>query len=167
MIRQAGEGIFLVRNLPNTPYAQSDTNVRSYALQTYMGKAVFCGGQAIGSLCAVFQKDFEPTEDDRKMLHIIAASIGMEEERRHAEQELRESEERYRCIVETLPDAIIIHRDGRYLYANPAALRLFGAATPEHLLGTPVMERIHPDFRERILQRILAVGAGTATPLLE
>ncbi len=48
---------------------------------------------------------------------------------------LRESEDRYRSLVELSPLAIFVHRDGRVLYANPAAARLLGSASPEQLIG--------------------------------
>ena len=44
------------------------------------------------------------------------------------EQALRESEEHYRDMVDSAPDAILVHNESNVLYANPAALDLLGAA---------------------------------------
>lgn len=52
---------------------------------------------------------------------------------------LRESEARYRTLVENSPDAIYVHRDGKVLYANPASARLVGATQPQQLIGKPVI----------------------------
>ena len=52
---------------------------------------------------------------------------------------LRDSEERFRTLVETAPDAIFIQTNSRFAYVNAAALRLFGATRPEELLGQPVI----------------------------
>ena len=62
---------------------------------------------------------------------------------RRKEAELRESQERYRLVVENAPDAILIHDGSRFLFANPAAAMLLGVASPEALVGRPVLDFIH------------------------
>lgn len=63
---------------------------------------------------------------------------------------LIETRERYRRLVEVSPDAIVVHTGGRCVFANPAAARLFGAGLPEDLLGKPILELVHPDYREMV-----------------
>ncbi|MCX6029385.1 MAG: PAS domain S-box protein [Chloroflexi bacterium] len=75
-------------------------------------------------------------------------------ERNRAEQALRESEERYRRLVELLPDGVVVHRQGRVIFANPASATIIGAASPADLIGKPVIEFVHPDYRELALKRI-------------
>ncbi|UQA59220.1 PAS domain S-box protein [Polyangium aurulentum] len=75
-------------------------------------------------------------------------------ERLRAEQALRESEERYRGIVDLAPVGIVVHRDGRILFANATAARLHGATDPSDLVGKTVLETIHPDDRQTVLDRI-------------
>ena len=75
-------------------------------------------------------------------------------ERKQAEATVRESEERFRTLVETAPEAIFIQTHGCFAYVNAAALRLFGASRAEELLGLPVPDRVHPDFRARVRERI-------------
>ncbi len=67
---------------------------------------------------------------------------------------LQRSEEQFRSIVENAPDPIFIQSDYTFAYLNPAALRLFRADSPEALIGTPVLERFHPDYHDAILERI-------------
>lgn len=50
-----------------------------------------------------------------------------------AEDMLRKSEERYRLLIEFIPDAIIVHNDEKILFANQAGIRLFGAESLDHL----------------------------------
>jgi|GEM_PF-1013404 len=84
-----------------------------------------------------------------------------------AQEAQRESEERYRSLVDTAPDAIIVHREGRCLFANEAALRLYGADDFEQLKSHSVAELLHPDERAVTLARIESVQAGGRTPSRE
>lgn len=71
-----------------------------------------------------------------------------------SQDHLSESEERYRLLVELSPDAIVIHCAGVYVFANPAALRLYGADRPEQLLGRQLTDFVHPDSRKVVAERI-------------
>jgi PAS domain S-box-containing protein len=93
VIKQGSEEPFIVRNLPQTPYAQTDPNVTKYKLQTYIGMVVKSGGKPIGAICVVYQNDFVPSEDDKKFLGIIASAIGVEEGRKSAEEALEHAYE--------------------------------------------------------------------------
>ncbi len=75
-------------------------------------------------------------------------------ELKNREEAIRASEERFRLVVDTAPDAIFIQTGGRFAYVNPAAIRLFGASSAEDLLGIPVPDRFHPAFRDVIRERI-------------
>ncbi|HCV44243.1 MAG TPA: hypothetical protein DGH68_12215, partial [Bacteroidetes bacterium] len=89
-------------------------------------------------------------------------------ERKHAEEALSESEERYRSLVEMSPDAIAVHSEGRLVYANAAAAQLLGAGTPEELVGKPILSFVHPEYHETVRQRVESVGSeGVAAPLIE
>ena len=78
--------------------------------------------------------------------------------------ELIQSEERYRRLVELSPDMILLHSQGRYVYANPAAVRILGASRPEELVGKSVLDRIHPEFREKVIQRVQRLEQGKEIP---
>lgn len=65
-----------------------------------------------------------------------------------AEQTLKESEERYRLLVELSPEAIIVQSSEKIVYANRAAANLFGAASADTLLGLAVADFVHPDHHE-------------------
>ncbi len=66
-------------------------------------------------------------------------------ERKEMEIALRESEARYRKLVELAPDAIGIHQHGRWTYMNPAGVRLLGASSDSEIVGQRVLEVVHPD----------------------
>jgi PAS domain S-box-containing protein len=77
---------------------------------------------------------------------------------------VRESEERYRSLVEMAHDAILILEDERIRYCNPAGLALLGAASLEALLGKPIGPFFHPDDQERAAARRGRIRA-TARPV--
>jgi PAS domain S-box-containing protein len=69
-------------------------------------------------------------------------------------RKLRHSEDAYRRLVEMSLDAVWIHRQGAIIIANSACAALFGASTPEELLGKHVLDFAHPDNRETIRIRL-------------
>jgi diguanylate cyclase (GGDEF)-like protein/PAS domain S-box-containing protein len=73
---------------------------------------------------------------------------------RQVEAALRESEGKFRLLVENAPDAIFVHVGGDLAYLNPAAVRLFGAESAEALVGTPQIDHIHPDTRAIARERM-------------
>src|SRR3990172_468983 len=81
------------------------------------------------------------------------------------EDALRQSEERYRSLVELSPEAIAVHREGKYVYLNPAGLKLFGASSPDEIIGKKVLDLLHPDYHEIVKERIKQIeeqGVQTA-----
>ena len=87
--------------------------------------------------------------------------------RKRAEQALRDTEARYQSLVDLGPDAILVHADGKYVYANQAGTRLFGAHSSEDVIGSDVLESIHPDHRQYMVHRIEEACGGAVTPLGE
>jgi|GEM_PF-797743 len=80
---------------------------------------------------------------------------------------LRASEDRYRSLVELSPEAIIVHQDGCFVYANPAAVRLFGATDAAELIGRPVIDSVHPDDHGLTRSRMALALDGERPPLEE
>ncbi|MFH1119830.1 MAG: PAS domain S-box protein [Bacteroidota bacterium] len=74
--------------------------------------------------------------------------------RKTAEIALKESEHKYRQIVDYSPDAIVIHNNNRILFANPATLKLLGAKSFIELQSLSVIELVHPDYRQKELERL-------------
>lgn len=83
-----------------------------------------------------------------------------QERARKGEEAVRESEERYRTLVELSPDAILIHARGEIRYANPAAARILRVDSPQELIGKPVLDFVHPDFRSTVTDRVRKMMSG-------
>ena len=81
---------------------------------------------------------------------------------------LLENEAKYELLVETSPEAIIIHQDGKFVFINSAGLRMLGAESPDVILGKNVLDFVHPDYRKTVTERITkAVTEKTAVPFIE
>jgi PAS domain S-box-containing protein len=88
--------------------------------------------------------------------------------RRQAERALRESEERYRRLVEYSPEPIAVHSEGKLVYVNAAAVGLYGARSRDELLGQSVLNLIHPDYRDVAVIRDQHIyEAGQPAELIE
>jgi PAS domain S-box-containing protein len=86
--------------------------------------------------------------------------------RKAAEEERLEALTRYRQLVEHAPYAIVVHQDGKLVYANPTACELLGYETSE-VVGKPVIDFVQPDQRSLVADRIRLSTSGEAVPLME
>jgi len=104
-----------------------------------------------------FSINYEPEFDEYGVVqNIIILAVDITA-RKQAEEALRESEEKYRGLVQGAPDAIVIYRDGQIVFANAASVQLMRARQVADLVGRSVIELIHPDYREFVIQRMIAV----------
>jgi len=75
------------------------------------------------------------------------------------------SEERYRHLVEWLPEGIIVYRQDTIAYVNPAGARTLGADSPEKLIGHGIIDRIDPSFQAIFRERIAQAALGAPMEL--
>ena len=75
-------------------------------------------------------------------------------DRIHVEEALKESEERYRKLVELSPDGICINVGGRYVFANQSMARNVGLDTPNEVIGKNAVDFVHPASRSTVVERI-------------
>ena len=88
-------------------------------------------------------------------------------ELKRMERLLLESEKRYRTLVEMAPDAVVVHQSGRFVYANCAALGIYGANAFEQLQRFTLLELVHPGDRDSVQGRIRQLLDGDEIPLRE
>jgi PAS domain S-box-containing protein len=83
-------------------------------------------------------------------------------------KELNESEAKYRSLFEHLPDGVVVHRDNRVLFANPAAVRLLGVRDVAELATRQISDFVVPIDRDIVRERVeRVVGESTPVPTIE
>ena len=111
------------------------------------------------AVSAMFDADHEPE------MRIVMTDIN---DRKLMQAAMAEREARYREMVEWSPQAIAVERAGNVIYANAAALKLFGAARARNLVGVSILERVHPDFHALVHARIATMAHDkAATPMAQ
>jgi PAS domain S-box-containing protein len=89
-------------------------------------------------------------------------------ERKRAEHLLRQSEERYRRLVTVSPDAILVNRGDRIIFANDQAIKLFGAVKVDEIVGRSPLDLFHQDYHTVIQERIHELLEGRPlVPVIE
>jgi len=74
-------------------------------------------------------------------------------ERKSAEDALRESEKKFRNVLENIPDMVWVHKNGLIVYVNPALVQMLGI-TEDQALHTSLMDYIAPEYYERVIAAI-------------
>ncbi len=82
-------------------------------------------------------------------------------------QELKESEDRYHRLIDASPTAVIVMQGGKYIYGNPAGLKILGYDNLEEFKGVDVLNSIDSDSRELVLQRSQNIEQGSANHPVE
>lgn len=117
---------------------------------------------AVGALCAIdyVPRDLTPEQKEaleilgrqvvtqiklRRNLAVIEAAL---QQRQQSEEALRESKEQYRRLVDLSPETIAVYSEGKFDYINTAGAKLLGVDNPEKLIGKPIWDFIHPDYRD-------------------
>lgn len=119
-------------------------------------------GYILGSFCAIDGQEKHWTERDIRILRDLAASVMTEielraelVERQKVEQDLRNTETKFRNVMETATDAIIIlNEESRIEYCNPATTTIFGYSIQE-LLGES-LDLLTPASEQQEFQIVLS-----------
>lgn len=81
---------------------------------------------------------------------------------------VKESEERYRRLVELSPDGIIIMSEGNFVYMNPAGIRILGGSCLDNFLGRSLFDFVHPDYHGIVAERLRSMEKqNESVPWLE
>ncbi len=80
---------------------------------------------------------------------------------KRTEEQLKESERRYRVLTDSSLTGIYIHQNGRFTFVNERLAQMLGYL-PEEMLGESIWKFVYPDDKERIMQTVSERGQQTA-----
>ncbi len=81
---------------------------------------------------------------------------------------LSRSEASFRALIERSPDAIGVHHEGRFVYANSALAALLGWDSASAFIGTPLIDIVHPEDRPKTYARVrLLANEGDTVPFAD
>jgi len=107
-------------------------------------------GKLIGKFMAYFNNPHVFSESDLELGLTISRQLVFAFERQRGAEALRQSEERFREIVETSPECVkLVSSDGQILHMNAAGLAMVGASSLEAVVGQNVYDLIVPEDQER------------------
>lgn len=122
---------------------------------------LFVADQSIGGIIAFTEKE-DPTEVDLEPLKHLAgqAMVAAENARLYDEifttyQQLRESQEMSRGMIESAATGIFLIQDGKWVYVSPLFTQISGY-TSDELIGTYTPDYIHPEDRETTISKAIA-----------
>jgi PAS domain S-box-containing protein len=131
-------------------------HMKSKEIEPYEYTLVNREGKRIEAIIATQVINYE---GERAILGIVTDIS----ERIRAEEALRESEEKYRLLVENANDAIFIAQDQVVKFPNPKTLEMIGYSAQE-LVKIPFMNLIHPEDRDMVLDRYVKRLKGKELP---
>ncbi|MBW1848536.1 MAG: sigma 54-interacting transcriptional regulator [Deltaproteobacteria bacterium] len=89
------------------------------------------------------------------------------EDCKELEDGLKESEERYRSLIEASPSAIMVIQDGNIIFTNPAGAELFGFYDPEEMVGLSAIDLISQESQQLVVERLKNLELGKRNPTAE
>ena len=144
------------------PLGEVTDAARDIASGNLSRRAAVEGRSEIAVLGDAFNQMVERVSSTTRDLAARAAQL------ESSNKELNESEAKYRSLFEHLPDGILVHRDNRILFANPAALCLLGVASEQEMHDRSMLDFVAPADREVVAKRIdRVVSASVPVPTVE
>ncbi|MGC9517922.1 MAG: PAS domain-containing sensor histidine kinase [Methanomicrobiales archaeon] len=123
-------------------------------------------GQLYGTVNIFLKKGNEL--NNPRMVQALIRLFSVTLQKRKAENEFLESEETYKNLFRKSFDAWMIHSKGIILDGNQAAVEIMGGTTIDDFKGRPLMEFVHPDYRDEIYRRISSMyKKGGILPLTQ
>ena len=167
---RTGQPLLLTHERFKTLLAQGEVELIGTDSPSWLGVPLHTPTETIGVMVVQHYEEANCySEQDVAFFASIAGQVAMVIERKWAEEKLRESEERYRSLIENLP--IGVYRNtpgprGSFLMANPSFIRMFGYSTESEIKSMAVADLyINPSERKKFSDNLLAQGSVTGAEL--
>jgi len=102
-------------------------------------------------------------DEEGRIQGAVQAILDMTE-REMLARELKDSEEKFRRLVETSLDGIVLHRDMNLLYVNRACLKMFNYQDPGQMLGRSLLQFLDPQYRQAATRWLGQLARGATKP---
>jgi len=132
---------FSVADIATLPGLRRAPAALASGLRSAFAFPLVTGGQPVGAMEFFRRESRTPDEGLIMTANVAGPMIGEFLAR-------RQSDERYRELVELSPDALVVHSDDAYVFANRAAIIALGAKEVSQILGRDAYSIVHPDFRD-------------------
>lgn len=146
-------------------------------LHSVLSVPLLAQDRVLGAMNLIYKTKYVLSDFEKETLMSIGKTIGLAmanarqmarirreiEERIEAENSLRESENKYRSLVERANDGIVIIQDGLIRFANPSAVALSGQG-PEDFIGQPFAAYLHPTEKNKIKEMYERRMTGDTPP---
>jgi PAS domain S-box-containing protein len=148
---------------PQMLAAWQENNRRAYAGEIVRNEIEYdLGGEKRHYQCVV-----APIRNERgEITGILGFNVDITD-LRESERRSERSEASLRVLLESIPDGVIVQRDGLIDYLNPAARTMLGFALDEDVRGKPVTDILHPDRHAAFHARTKDIMAQEKVPVAE
>lgn len=127
VIRKNGYAPVVLEDISGTKYEKTDPNVKKYGLKSFLGFPVRLRGETVGSFCLCDNKPRSFTEDEIKIIGLLARAVEIEEERLWTRNAIELAKNEWEITFDSMPDLIaILDKDYRIIRANRAMADCLG-----------------------------------------